>query len=277
MPTSDPQLATTEDLLKREQRSLFGKYRAMVTANEDPDRLGRIKALVPSIFGDKTETDWMPGAFAFGGNDAEGLIFVPAVGSQVLVEFIEGDKSSPIWTAAYYPSADKRPASFDRPQGTLQLLRTRGGMELRLEDDGGDDQRVRLAHPKGARIEIDPDGAIHALDEKGAGMILDPVNDSVTIKGQGQGEITMDSSGIRLQHGGTRLEITAAGVTATGASVALDGDNVTLGKGATAPLLNARLFLMMFGQHLHPHPAAPTGPPPPIPEASVSLIKVKGA
>jgi uncharacterized protein involved in type VI secretion and phage assembly len=276
MPTRDPQLATTEDLLKREQRSLFGKYRGTVTANEDPDKLGRIKALVPSILGE-TETDWMPGAFPFGGNADEAFIFVPAVGSQILVEFIEGDRSSPIWTAAYHPSADKRPASFDRTQGTLHMIRTRGGLELRLEDDGAEDQRITAAHPKGAKIEIDPDGAIHVIDEKGAGMIVDPVNNTVTIKGHGEGEITLADAALTLAHGQASVKVSASGVTATGTAVGLDGDSVTLGKGASAPVLNANLFLMMFGQHLHPTPAGPSSPPPPIPVASVALTKVKGA
>ncbi len=64
----------------------------------------------------------MEGAFPLGGNSKEAAIFVPAIGAHVLVEFIEGDRSSPIWTATYYPrdaaqgSAGAPPASYDNAE-----------------------------------------------------------------------------------------------------------------------------------------------------------------
>ena len=87
---------------------------------------------------------------------------------------------------------------------------------------------------------------------------------------------TLAKDGMTLKHGKTSLELTASGVTVDGAKVAIDGDSVTLGRGASASLLNADLFLTMLGQHVHPVPGGSSLVPPPIPLATVALNKVKG-
>ena len=78
-------------LVQRVEGRYFGKYRGQVTNNSDPDNLGRVKAKVPRILGDKEETGWALPAFIYGGQKEQGLFAVPDIGAGVWIEFEGGD------------------------------------------------------------------------------------------------------------------------------------------------------------------------------------------
>lgn len=67
----------------------FGLYLGSVIRNDDPDRLGRIKANIPVL----RETPWCwPVGFPGGGSEGAGAFAVPRPGATVLVGFVQGDK-----------------------------------------------------------------------------------------------------------------------------------------------------------------------------------------
>lgn len=290
---SDPQISTVTDLLKKSQGTLFGKYRGVVKQSDDPEKMGRLKLEIPSVFG-TAQTDWVPGAFAFGGSSKEGMIFIPAVGSHVLVEFIEGDKSSPIWTATYYPvdgsteNGAMPPDTFDLDQGHLHTIKTEGGLEVRMEDnrkakDDGGEQRFVINHPRETEIIIDVNGTITITDAEGGSVMMDPENKIVRIDGHGPGQMEMVDDKLTVKHGNsTSMVLDSSGVTISGGAIKLDGDSVALGKNATAPVMNAQAFVTEFIAHAHTSvpaggPTSPPAPPKPTLLQSVSFSKVTGA
>jgi len=115
-----------EDTVRRQATKYWGKYRGSVTDTDDPDNRGRIKVLVPSVFGDN-ESQWAEPAFPYGGGKGFGWIAVPPVDSAVLVEFIEGDASAPVWTAAFWRVADEVAAGA-RDQGD-ELKRSQSSVQ----------------------------------------------------------------------------------------------------------------------------------------------------
>lgn len=276
---TDPNTATLTDLAKRAERSLTGKFRATVEDNNDPEKRGRLKLKIPSVFNQEV-TDWVPGAFALGGIATEALMMIPANKSHVLVEFIEGDRSSPIWTATYFPqkgAAVAPPEEFDLQQGQLHLLRTRKGIMVRLEDDGESNQVIVIAHPGGGEARIDKDGIVTLKDQGGAGLTLDPQAKVASLKGHGDGVLTIEDGKTSLSHGSTKIELGPSGITATAPQVALDGDSVTLGKGAASPVLDGQAFASLFDGHVHPSSGAITTMPLAAALMGVVLKKVKGA
>jgi len=50
MPQTDNDILA--QLIERVESKYFGKYRGVVTDNQDPDNLGRIKAKVPRLLGE---------------------------------------------------------------------------------------------------------------------------------------------------------------------------------------------------------------------------------
>jgi hypothetical protein len=124
----------------------FGKYRGRVTDIADPEGLGRVRAMVPDIFGVDQTSGWAMPAAPFAGPQ-HGLFLLPEIDDGVWIEFEGGDTSLPIWSGCWW-ARDQRPD----PQGdTLRLLATRGGHQI-LIDEAADE--IKLVHPGGAEISL---------------------------------------------------------------------------------------------------------------------------
>lgn len=283
----DTQVETLAGIAREQQRKFYGTYRGVVIDNADPRARGRLLVEVPSVLGQGTHL-WAAGKFMFGGNSAEAAIFVPAVGSQVLVEFVEGSPGSPIWSGVYYPDGSDEfapPESYDLDPGTLHLIRTEMGIEIRLEDDrvansDGGEQRLVVKHPSGTEVTIDTKGVVNVVDAAGAELLLDPDQSITRLKGQGDGMLEMTDSGLVLKHGSVEVSLDASGVTVDAPQIKLDGDQVKLGRNASSNIMNADAFInTVFAAHTHPTPAGPSGTPVPpgTPANASSLMTVKGS
>jgi hypothetical protein len=88
---------------------LYGKFRGTVAANDDPQRMGRVQALVPAVWG-TAPGPWAMPCVPMAGPNA-GVFAVPPVGAGVWVEFEGGDPALPIWAGGYWSSAAEMPPS----------------------------------------------------------------------------------------------------------------------------------------------------------------------
>ena len=77
----------------------LGKFRGVVTDNDDPSNLGRIKAEILGLQ-ELNETGWALPCFPYAGNGV-GFIFIPEKGSHVWMEFEQGNIERPIWTGCF--------------------------------------------------------------------------------------------------------------------------------------------------------------------------------
>jgi hypothetical protein len=89
--------------------SFYGKFRGTVSSNDDPQRMGRLQALVPAVWGTAPGPWAMPCVPMAGLNT--GVFAVPPVGAGVWVEFEGGDPTLPIWAGGYWGSAAEMPPS----------------------------------------------------------------------------------------------------------------------------------------------------------------------
>lgn len=112
----------------------FGKYRGLVTDNEDPSAIGRIKAQVPEVFGELS-TPWATPCSPYAGPGV-GFHAIPPVGAGVWIEFEAGDPSRPIWTGGWWGTsdvpADEKGTAAKPP---LKILRSEKGLMVALDDD----------------------------------------------------------------------------------------------------------------------------------------------
>jgi uncharacterized protein involved in type VI secretion and phage assembly len=170
------------------ERRFFGKYRGLVVDIDDTEKLGRIRARVPSVLGPDVVTGWATPCVPFGGAAGIGTLFVPPVGAGVWLEFEEGDLEFPIWVGTYWSRPDSTPETpapmgqNGKPGGapqsspTRKIMRTARGNSLEFEDkegeesvtivDGGhqhvirlDKDGITLQHGKGVTVTI-TDGAV---------------------------------------------------------------------------------------------------------------------
>jgi hypothetical protein len=72
----------------------YGKYRATVVDNNDPQGLGRIRVKCPKALGSAISS-WAMSCFP------PGFFSIPEVGELVFVEFEEGDIDMPVWTGIF--------------------------------------------------------------------------------------------------------------------------------------------------------------------------------
>src|SRR5258708_36061190 len=97
----------------------YGKYRGLVIENIDPEQIGRVMVQVPDVKGELPSSWAMPCVPAAG--IQSGCFIVPPIGSQVWVEFEQGDPDYPIWTGGFWGLVAEDPLLFPAPPGIPAL------------------------------------------------------------------------------------------------------------------------------------------------------------
>src|SRR5258708_21969416 len=89
-------------------KKLYGKYRGLGVENIDRMQIGRIIAQVPDVLG-LIPSSWAMPCVPFAGIQS-GAFMVPPIGSQVWMEFEQGNPDYPIWTGGFWGLAAEVPA-----------------------------------------------------------------------------------------------------------------------------------------------------------------------
>lgn len=114
----------------------YGKYRGMVLINIDPLQIGRIMAQVPDVLGE-TPSTWAMPCVPVAGIQA-GCFVVPPIGSQVWIEFEQGNPDYPIWSGGFWGTVADVPVFATAPPaippGQNIVLQTTGQNMLMLSD-----------------------------------------------------------------------------------------------------------------------------------------------
>jgi hypothetical protein len=128
--------AATSPSGNSQPRRCYGKYRGLVIDNLDPMQLGRIMAQVPDVLGETPSTWALPCVPAAG--IQAGCFIVPPIGSQVWIEFEQGDPDYPIWVGGFWGDPASIPALAlvppPIPPGQNIVLQTTGQSTLILSD-----------------------------------------------------------------------------------------------------------------------------------------------
>ncbi|ADP85020.1 phage baseplate assembly protein V [Pseudofrankia inefficax] len=160
----------------------------IVTNVKDPDSLGRVRLRLPWL-ADDVESDWARVATPMAGNGT-GAQFQPRVDDEALVAFEHGDPGTPYVIGWLWNGRDAPPQPDTSGRGDVQVLRSRSGHVVRL-DDTKDGERVEII-AKGARSSI----------------VIDVVGRTVTVTGES--DVVIEAAAGRLTlHGKAGVEITS--------------------------------------------------------------------
>jgi len=153
----------------------YGKYRGMVIENIDPQQIGRVMVQVPDVLGETPSTWALPCVPAAG--IQAGVFVVPPIGSQVWVEFEQGDPDYPIWTGGFWGTVGDIPALATAPPaippGQNIVMQTTGQNMLMVSDapptpaTGG----IVIKSVSGAMIVVN-DSGIYINNGQGASITL---------------------------------------------------------------------------------------------------------
>lgn len=224
----------------------------VVTNTKDPENLGRVKVMFPTL-GKAAESEWARVA-APGGGSERGIDFRPEIDDEVLVVFDRGDLRSPFVVGGLWNAKAKMPDAKALEDGVTakRVIKSRTGHTVTLSDGkkgaaAGDKTRfveIALADKKTkamigeAGIEIEAaKGKSFTLKAGDASITLDDKG-MVTIKAKG---LTIDSSAGDVQIKGKTVQVKGA----TG--VKIDGGTAFEAKGAQAKLEGAAMTSIKGG------------------------------
>jgi uncharacterized protein involved in type VI secretion and phage assembly len=148
----------------------YGKYRAAVLNNLDPQLQGRIQVQLGDRYGLFPSTWAMP-AFPLAAI-ASGVVALPPVLSQVWIEFEAGDPDYPVWTGGFWPDPGGFPplALAGATPATPNIhLQTTLGTSVTLSDNPA--QQVFVKTISGAMIAIGVQG-ITIMNGQGASIMM---------------------------------------------------------------------------------------------------------
>lgn len=122
------------DLAEQSRNRFYGKYRGIVSDNEDPATLGRIRAFVPEVLAE-IESPWALPCAPYAGPN-QGLFVIPPVEAGVWIEFEAGDPSRPIWSGTWWADGEA-PKSADGADAIpkRRILRSESGLVVALDDE----------------------------------------------------------------------------------------------------------------------------------------------
>lgn len=150
---------------------LQGIVTGTVINTNDPEGMGRVQVGLPFL-GGQSDSYWAPVA-AFMSGSKRGAWFMPEVGDEVLVAFLQNDVAHPYVIGFLWNGVDKPPESDVQNR----VLVTPGGHTLRFEDGGG--KKVILKSNSGQTITLDD--SQQSITLEGGGRILKMSNGLVQI------------------------------------------------------------------------------------------------
>ncbi len=168
----------------------YAIHRAIVVENEDPLKLGRVRALIPGYM--EPSTDWaMPVAGSGGGTPGEGYFAVPAVNAAVMVFFNGGDIENPYYFAGpWSKQADGESeiptdakAAIDADAAAVSLLRVIESKSFAFTfDEREDRQLIQLRHKESGDV-LEIDGKNRGIRIKGTTALILESDGFVQING----------------------------------------------------------------------------------------------
>ncbi|MCO5188694.1 MAG: phage baseplate assembly protein V [Anaerolineae bacterium] len=178
----------------------YGVAVGIVTNNQDPEGLGRIKVKVPWL-SDEYDSDWARIATPMAGA-GRGMYFLPEVEDEVLVAFEHGLIDRPFVVGALWNGKDAPPEANGDGENNVRTVKSRSGHVIRFNDTEG-----------GERIEIVDSTANNSV-------VIDSAENKIVISADSN--ITIQSHNGKLILSGNGVEITSQDALKIEAGGALD-------------------------------------------------------
>jgi uncharacterized protein involved in type VI secretion and phage assembly len=175
---------------------IHGVVIGIVTNNQDPDKLGRVKVKFPWL-SDQDESDWARVAAPMAGK-GRGAFFLPEVDDEVLVAFEHGDARVPYVIGALWNGKDAPPRDNGDGKNDQRVIHSRAGHEL-VFDDNDQKGQVMVKTKGGHQVLLDDTAQgpkVMVKSSAGHQIVLDdsPGQENITIQDKtGSNKIVFDS------------------------------------------------------------------------------------
>jgi len=251
------------------------------------DKYGRIKVKFPwdrRTAEDENSSCWIRVAQVWAGQ-AWGAMFIPRIGQEVVVEFLEGDPDRPLVTGQVYNADMTVPYALpeNKTRSTLKSnssLNGGGFNELRFEDKKGEeevffqaqkDHNEVVLNNHTAKIKKDTTTTVeegnrvvtvsqgndtHTVSQGNRSATVSQGNETLTVSAGNQsvtisaGSSTTEAGQkITLKVGGNSIEISQAGITVKALKITVTADTALEMSGLTAKLSGSTDLALSGGAH----------------------------
>ena len=176
---------------------------------EDPDNQFRVQVSIP-ILGAQGESVWARLATFYTGNSF-GAYFMPEVGDEVILGFMNDDPRFPVIIGSVFSSKIPAPETPDE-KNSIKTLVTQSKLQLKFDEEN---KVITLLTPGGNTLVISD-------EDKG-----------ITLTDQNSNKIQMNDSGIVIDSQSDLTLTAAQGVTIKGTTVSIDGSQSVSASGGT--------------------------------------------
>lgn len=181
--------------------ALTATYLARVTDVNDPDSLARVKV---ELYNTDTTSDvavWARVAVPFAGGN-RGAFFIPQVGDEVLVTFVNGDARAPIVIGSLWNGADAPPESLSGRVDRWTIT-GKAGTKISIVEESDATAKIKCETPNGVSL---------LMTDEGGGKV------EIVCAGN---TIKIESSGISVQ-AAAKVSVQAPNVEVSAAMVKVD-------------------------------------------------------
>ena len=208
-----------------------GVVTGIVTNIKDPEKLGRVRVLIPRITGDD-ESAWARVATFMAGPE-RGSFFLPEVDDEVLLAFEYGDINTPYVIGSLWNGVDKPPENNEDGDNNFRVIKSRSGHIIKLDDTDGEEKIIIQGKDETEVITIDV--AENTVEVKANTEIKITVPDGKFTVDAKEGELTF-SDALTIKSKELNLETEAAMNVKSGADLAMEASGNLDAKGATINL-----------------------------------------
>ena len=195
----------------------------IVTDNQDPDKLGRVKVQFPH-WGENIVSSWAMRVSFYSGNK-EGWWSLPEVGEQVICAFIDNNPAFPVILGSVFTPRNPPPLE-QTTNNDLKYFTTKGGSKLLINDKEGEEKITIHSKDGKMRLVVDNNKGISIVNETGDIKIkcrkikIDGADSGIKIKNN----LVIKAKSAKINSGSKEMVLkSGADIIMSGSPIALKG------------------------------------------------------